>query len=43
METRLSLFPMIRPFLLPSVALVNGFGFCVWIYQLLTGPFGSPA
>ncbi|PBL23997.1 nitrate reductase, partial [Pseudomonas aeruginosa] len=26
-----------------SVALVGGFGFCVWMYQLLAGPPGPPA
>ncbi|MDC3952152.1 nitrate reductase, partial [Pseudomonas aeruginosa] len=25
------------------VALVGGFGFCVWMYQLLAGPPGPPA
>ncbi len=40
MEARLFLFLVICLFPLLSVALVGGFGFCVWMYQLLAGPPG---
>lgn len=43
MEARLFLFLVICLFPLLSVALVGGFGFCVWMYQLLAGPPGPPA
>lgn len=40
MEARLFLFLVICLFPLLSVALVGGFGFCVWMYQLLACPEG---
>ncbi|MBG4494772.1 periplasmic nitrate reductase, NapE protein [Pseudomonas aeruginosa] len=43
MEARLFLFLVICLFPLLSVALVGGFGFCVWMYQLLAAPPGPPA
>ena len=43
MEARLFLFLVICLFPLLSVALVGGFGFCVWMYPLLAGPPGPPA
>ena len=43
MEARLFLFLVICLFPLLSVALVGGFGFCVWMSPLLAGPPGPPA
>lgn len=38
------LFIFIVVFLFPllSVAIVGGFGFMIWMYQLLAGPPGAP-
>lgn len=41
-ETRLFLFLVICLFPLLSVAIVGGYGFIVWMYQLLAGPPGPP-
>lgn len=41
-ETRLFLFLVICLFPLLSVAVVGGFGFIVWMYQLIVGPPGPP-
>ncbi|MCY1412559.1 Periplasmic nitrate reductase protein NapE [compost metagenome] len=43
METRLFLFLVICLFPLLSVAIVGGYGFIVWMYQLLAGPPGPPS
>ncbi|MNN17474.1 Periplasmic nitrate reductase protein NapE [compost metagenome] len=42
-ETRLFLFLVICLFPLLSVAIVGGYGFIVWMYQLLAGPPGPPS
>ncbi|MFC5698423.1 periplasmic nitrate reductase, NapE protein [Pseudomonas sp. GCM10022186] len=42
-ETRLFLFLVILLFPLLSVALVGGYGFVVWMLQLIMGPPGPPA
>jgi periplasmic nitrate reductase NapE len=41
-EWRLFLFIILLLFPLLSIALVGGFGFSVWIYQLIMGPPGPP-
>ncbi|MBM7060694.1 periplasmic nitrate reductase, NapE protein [Pseudomonas sp. UL073] len=41
-ETRLFLFLVICLFPLLSVAIVGGYGFLVWMYQLVVGPPGPP-
>ena len=41
-ETRLFLFLIVLFFPLLSIALVGGFGFIVWMLQLIMGPPGSP-
>lgn len=41
-ETRLFLFLVVLFFPLLSVALVGGFGFVVWMLQLIMGPPGPP-
>lgn len=41
-ETRLFLFLVICLFPILSVAIVGGFGFIVWMYQLIAGPPGPP-
>ncbi|MGL4315359.1 MAG: periplasmic nitrate reductase, NapE protein [Pseudomonas sp.] len=41
-ETRLFLFLVICLFPILSVAVVGGFGFIVWMYQLIAGPPGPP-
>ena len=41
-ETRLFLFLVVLFFPLLSIALVGGFGFIVWMLQLIMGPPGSP-
>ena len=40
----LSAFFFLTVFLAPavSVALVGGYGFAIWIYQLIAGPPGAP-
>ncbi|SEL09477.1 nitrate reductase NapE [Atopomonas hussainii] len=40
-ETRLFLFLIVCFFPLLSVALVGGYGFLIWIMQILTGPPGA--
>lgn len=42
-ETRLFLFLVICLFPLLSVAIVGGYGFIVWMFQLLAGPPGPPS
>ncbi|MNG15647.1 Periplasmic nitrate reductase protein NapE [compost metagenome] len=42
-ETRLFLFLVICLFPLLSVAIVGGYGFLVWMIQLIAGPPGPPA
>ncbi|BAU73953.1 periplasmic nitrate reductase, NapE protein [Metapseudomonas furukawaii] len=42
-ETRLFLFLIILLFPLLSIALVGGYGFVVWMLQLIMGPPGPPA
>ena len=41
-ETGLFLFLVICLFPLLSVAIVGGYGFIVWMYQLVAGPPGPP-
>lgn len=41
-ETRLFLFLVVCLFPILSVAVVGGFGFLVWMYQLIAGPPGPP-
>lgn len=41
-ETRLFLFLVICLFPLLSVAIVGGYGFIVWFFQMLYGPPGPP-
>ena len=41
-ETRLFLFLIVLFFPLLSIALVGGFGFIVWMLQLIMGPPGPP-
>ena len=41
-ETRLFLFLIVLFFPLLSIALVGGFGFIVWMLQLIIGPPGPP-
>lgn len=41
-ETRLFLFLVVCLFPLLSVAIVGGYGFLVWMYQLVVGPPGPP-
>ncbi|MCY1284055.1 periplasmic nitrate reductase, NapE protein [compost metagenome] len=41
-ETRLFLFLVICLFPLLSVAIVGGYGFIIWMYQLIVGPPGPP-
>jgi periplasmic nitrate reductase NapE len=41
-ETRLFLFLVVCLFPLLSVAIVGGYGFIVWFFQMLYGPPGSP-
>ncbi|MCJ8169012.1 periplasmic nitrate reductase, NapE protein [Atopomonas sediminilitoris] len=40
-ETRLFLFLIVCFFPLLSIALVGGYGFLIWIMQILTGPPGA--
>jgi nitrate reductase NapE len=42
-ETRLFLFLVVCLFPLLSIALVGGYGFCIWFMQMLLGPPGPPA
>ncbi|MFV3308326.1 periplasmic nitrate reductase, NapE protein [Pseudomonas sp. NY15181] len=42
-ETRLFLFLVICLFPLLSVAIVGGYGFIVWMFQLVAGPPGPPS
>lgn len=41
-ETRLFVFLIVFLFPLLSIALVGGYGFIVWIVQMLIGPPGPP-
>lgn len=41
-ETRLFLFLVIFLFPILAVAIVGGYGFLVWMYQLFAGPPGPP-
>ena len=41
-ETRLFLFLIVCLFPLLSVAIVGGYGFIVWFFQMLYGPPGPP-
>ncbi|HSC84897.1 MAG TPA: periplasmic nitrate reductase, NapE protein [Pseudomonas sp.] len=41
-ETRLFLFLVICLFPILSVAVVGGYGFIVWMIQLIAGPPGPP-
>ncbi|MHC8327536.1 periplasmic nitrate reductase, NapE protein [Pseudomonas sp. LB1P83] len=41
-ETRLFLFLVVFLFPLLSVAIVGGYGFIVWFFQMLYGPPGPP-
>lgn len=41
-ETRLFLFLVVCLFPLLSVAIVGGYGFIVWFFQMLYGPPGPP-
>ena len=41
-EWRLFLFIIILLFPLLSVMLVGGYGFSIWMYQLIMGPPGPP-
>ncbi|MBD0701512.1 MULTISPECIES: periplasmic nitrate reductase, NapE protein [unclassified Pseudomonas] len=41
-ETRLFLFLVVFLFPLLSVAIVGGYGFLVWFFQMLYGPPGPP-
>ncbi|MDG9924285.1 MULTISPECIES: periplasmic nitrate reductase, NapE protein [unclassified Pseudomonas] len=41
-ETRLFLFLVVCLFPILSVAVVGGYGFLVWMYQLFAGPPGPP-
>ncbi|MCY1234189.1 periplasmic nitrate reductase, NapE protein [compost metagenome] len=42
-ETRLFLFLIFLLFPLLSIAIVGGYGFVVWMLQLIMGPPGPPA
>lgn len=42
-ETWLFLFLVICLFPLLSIAIVGGYGFIVWMYQLVVGPPGPPS
>jgi len=42
-ETRLVLFILIFLFPILAVAIVGGYGFAVWILQMIFGPPGPPA
>lgn len=41
-ETRLFLFLVVCLFPLLSVAIVGGYGFLVWFFQMFYGPPGPP-
>ncbi len=41
-ETKLFLFLVVLLFPILSVAIVGGYGFLVWFFQILTGPPGPP-
>ncbi|MHC8395401.1 periplasmic nitrate reductase, NapE protein [Pseudomonas sp. LB3P93] len=41
-ETRLFLFLVVFLFPLLSIAIVGGYGFIVWFFQMLYGPPGPP-
>ena len=41
-ETRLFLFLVACLFPILSVMIVGGYGFTVWMYQLIAGPPGPP-
>ncbi|MCY1288866.1 periplasmic nitrate reductase, NapE protein [compost metagenome] len=41
-ETRLFLFLVACLFPILSVMIVGGYGFIVWMYQLIAGPPGPP-
>jgi periplasmic nitrate reductase NapE len=41
-ETRLFLFLVVFLFPLLSVAIVGGYGFIIWFFQMLYGPPGPP-
>ena len=42
LETRLFLFIAILLFPIIAILLVGGYGFAVWIYQIIAGPPGPP-
>lgn len=42
-ELRLFLFIAILLFPILAIAVVGGYGFAVWMYQLFVGPPGPPA
>ncbi|GGO80478.1 nitrate reductase NapE [Marinobacterium nitratireducens] len=42
-ETRLLVFLLVFLFPMLAVAIVGGYGFIVWILQMLLGPPGPPA
>lgn len=42
-ETRVVLFILIFLFPILAVAIVGGYGFVVWILQMIFGPPGPPA
>ncbi|MBB1519935.1 periplasmic nitrate reductase, NapE protein [Aquipseudomonas guryensis] len=41
-ETKLFLFLVVCLFPILSVVVVGGFGFIIWMYQLIVGPPGPP-
>ncbi|MCG6657290.1 periplasmic nitrate reductase, NapE protein [Halomonas campisalis] len=42
-ELKLFLFIAVLLFPLLAIAVVGGFGFAVWIYQMFAGPPGPPS
>ena len=42
-ELKLFLFIAVLLFPILAIAVVGGFGFAVWIYQMLAGPPGPPS